>query len=195
MSAASFPLLSVATGKRSIAIHLSFFPFSFPICSSTAIIEYKYNIRIHKCDKSKEWLVVLAKVQGKKEDGRTKNETSAAFRRSTVKCTLRQSHFIMPKNPTGSYVHLYLWWIYSRSFRPFKSGLQRKAVGLNFQLEQSCTSVAIFFCPSALVLYLSRAFDLIDVISAANYSLGCSKQHQRPKSHSRCQKNLIIHSH
>lgn len=52
-----------------------------------------------------------------------------------------------------------------------------------------------FFCPSALVLYLFRAFDPIDVIFAANYSLGWSKQHQHPKSHSRCQKNQIIHSH
>lgn len=171
-----------------------FFPFSFPICSSTAIIEHKYNIKIHKCDKSKKWLIVLAKVQGKKEESRTKNETSAAFRRSTVKCMLRQSHFIMPKNPTGSYVHLYLWWIYSCIFLPLKSGLQRQAVGLNFQLGRSYTSVAIFFCPNATVLYLSRAFDPIDVIFAANYSPGCSKQHQYPKSHSRSQEHQVIHS-
>lgn len=100
----------------------------------------------------------------------------------------------MPKNPTGSYVHLYLWWIYSRSFLPLKSGLQRQAVGLNFQLGRSCTSVAIFFCPNATVLYLSRAFDPIDVIFTANSSPGCSKQHQHPKSHSRCQEHQVIHS-
>lgn len=32
---------------------------------------------------------------------------------------------------------------YSHSFFIFKNGLQREAVGLNFQLGQSCTSVAI----------------------------------------------------
>lgn len=69
-------------------------PYSaFP--SVPALLEFKYNIKIPKCDMSQKWLRVLAelpkkkKEKRKKEERRTKNETSAAFRRSTAKRTLQ----------------------------------------------------------------------------------------------------------
>lgn len=102
---------------------------------------------------------------------------------------------LCPKTQLGA-MFIFTYGGYILAVSPLsKVDCREKQLALIFSLNNHAHQWPFFFCPSTLMLYLSRAFDLIDVISAANYSLGCSKQHQHPKSHSRCQKHQIIHSH
>lgn len=98
-------------------------PYSaFP--SVPALLEYKYKIKILKCDKSQKWLRVLAELPKKRKKREKRRRAELKMRRLPhLEDPLQNARFnslilLYEKNPSGSYAHLYIWRIFWQ-FLPF----------------------------------------------------------------------------